>query len=190
MTSRRLLLVLFPWYSCSAKASPLDGFASVIWLREDGCYRVNARGWVARWKSLTRRLSSRAETAGVANKASCMYVRVVRGRGRWHSFAAARIACEQPCRARSEGEPKLARRCVVLGSATIRIKPVAGRLRFRLSTNRPKSRRKLVTPGKPLFWLCQSPPLAVTSFSGNSACPSAQSTAAKATCCFFASAPA
>lgn len=77
-------------------------------------------------------------------------MRVVGGRGRRHSFAPARIACEQPCRARSEGEPKLARRCVVLGSATIRIKPVAGRFRFRLSTNRPKSRRKLVTPSKAL----------------------------------------
>lgn len=49
---------------------------------------------------------------------------------------------------------------------------------------------KLSRRARPLFWLCQSPPLAVTSSSGNSACPSAQSTAAKATCCFFASAPA
>lgn len=79
-----------------------------------------------------------------------MYARVVGGRGRWHSFAPTRVACEQPCRARSEGELKLARRCVVLGSATIRIRSVVGRFRFRLSTNRPKSRRKIVTPGKAL----------------------------------------
>lgn len=44
---------------------------------------------------------------------------------------------------------------------------------------------------RPLFWLCQGPPLAVASSSGNSVCPSAQSTASRATCCsFFASAPA
>lgn len=34
--------------------------------------------------------------------------------------------------------------------ATVRIRPVVGRFRFRLSTNRPKSRRKIVTPGKAL----------------------------------------
>lgn len=42
---------------------------------------------------------------------------------------------------------------------------------------------------RPLIWLCQGPPLVVASSSGNSVCPSAQSTASRATC-FFANAPA
>lgn len=42
---------------------------------------------------------------------------------------------------------------------------------------------------RPLFWLSQGPPLVVASSSGNSVCPSAQSTASRATC-FFANAPA
>lgn len=96
---------------------------------------------------------------------------------------------EEPCRARSVCELKLARSCVVLPSATI---ASTRRLGGSNSDSPPPIQRQGVSSSsraRPLFWLCQSPPLAVISASGNSACPSARSIAAKATRCFFASSP-
>lgn len=59
---------------------------------------------------------------------------------------------QKPCRARSEGEPRLARRCVVLGVSDNRINPSPGGSDS--DSDFPptvrKSRRKLVKPGKAL----------------------------------------
>lgn len=71
---------------------------------------------------------------------------------------------------------KLACRCLVLGSATI-ASTRRRAVQIRLSTARPKSGPKLVKPGKALVLAVSKSSARVASSSGNSACPSAQSTA-------------
>lgn len=188
--SRRLLVV--PWYSWSAKASKPAVRFRVRVLVEGG------RWWSRQCDRLGRTVGEASQVS--KQQGNCRRRETKRavdegrggGRGRWHSFAPVRTASRAvPC-PDLRANPGWRAGVSSLGSATI-ASTRRRAVQIQTQTFHQPSESQGVSSSsraRPLCWLCQSPPLAVASSSGNSACPSAAIDCLESGLLFLASAPA